>query len=84
MVLPTSFSAGYPVAHDITGNGYPDLLLGGRRKPNPGQPHDSFNHVFWNGPDGLRAGPAGRSLPSKLRATAWRSPTSTATGSRTC
>ena len=53
-VLPTSFSAGYPVAHDITGNGYPDLLLGGG-KPNPGQPHDSFNHVFWNGPDGLRA-----------------------------
>ncbi len=53
-VLPTSFSAGYPVAHDITGNGYPDLLLGGG-KPNPGQPHDSFNHVFWNGPEGLRA-----------------------------
>ena len=54
LVLPTSFGAGHPVAHDITGNGYPDLLLGGG-KPNPGQPHDSFNHVFWNGPDGLRA-----------------------------
>jgi hypothetical protein len=54
LVLPTSFSAGHPVAHDLTGNGYPDLLLGGG-KPNPGQPHDSFNHIFWNGPDGLRA-----------------------------
>ena len=53
-VVPTSFSAGCPMAHDLTGNGYPDLLLGGG-KPNLGQPHDSFNHIFWNGPDGLRA-----------------------------
>ena len=52
--LPTSNISGYPVAHDLTGNGWPDLLLGGG-KPTFGQPHDSFNHIFWNGPEGLRA-----------------------------
>jgi hypothetical protein len=40
-------------AADLTGNGYPDLILGGHN-PTPGQPHDSFVYIYWNGPDGLR------------------------------
>lgn len=40
-------------AADLTGNGYPDLILGGH-SPTPGQPHDSFVYIYWNGPDGLR------------------------------
>ena len=52
LVLPTSWHAGYPLARDLTGNGYPDLILGGG-KANIGVPHDSFIHIFWNGPEGM-------------------------------
>ena len=52
-VLPVSNFSGFPVARDLTGNGYPDLLIGGG-KPTVGAPHDAFTHIFWNGPDGLR------------------------------
>ena len=40
-------------AADFTGNGYPDLILGGHMR-SPQGPHDSFVHIYWNGPDGLR------------------------------
>ncbi len=40
-------------AADLNGNGYPDLIIGGH-EPSHGVPHDSFVHVYWNGPDGLR------------------------------
>lgn len=47
-------------AADLTGNGYPDLIIGGHmpspvgdRMP-PGAPHESFVYVYWNGPDGIR------------------------------
>ncbi|MDP7740723.1 MAG: VCBS repeat-containing protein, partial [Lentisphaeria bacterium] len=37
---------------DLTGNGYPDLILGGH-VPSRGVPHDSFVYIYWNGPEGL-------------------------------
>ena len=37
---------------DLTGNGYPDLILGGH-VPSRGLPHDSFVYIYWNGPEGL-------------------------------
>ena len=40
-------------AADLSGNGYPDLIIGGH-EPSHGVPHDSFVHIYWNGPDGLR------------------------------
>ncbi len=40
-------------AADLNGNGYPDLVIGGH-EPSLGAPHDSFVHIYWNGPDGLR------------------------------
>ena len=40
-------------AADLTGNGYLDLIVGGH-EPSPEGPHDSFAHVYWNGPGGLR------------------------------
>ena len=40
-------------AADLNGNGYPDLIIGGH-EPSHGAPHDSFVHIYWNGPDGLR------------------------------
>ena len=40
-------------AADLNGNGYPDLVIGGH-EPSHGAPHDSFVHIYWNGPDGLR------------------------------
>ncbi|MCY3772964.1 MAG: VCBS repeat-containing protein [Gemmatimonadetes bacterium] len=40
-------------AADLSGNGYPDLVIGGH-EPSIGAPHDSFVHIYWNGPDGLR------------------------------
>ncbi len=52
-VLPVSNFSGFPVARDLTGNGYPDLIIGGG-KPTVGAPHDAFTHIFWNGPAGLR------------------------------
>ncbi|MAG37297.1 MAG: hypothetical protein CL878_13770 [Dehalococcoidia bacterium] len=52
-VLPVSKLAGFPIARDLTGNGYLDLLIGSG-KPTVGAPHDAFTHIFWNGPEGLR------------------------------
>ena len=52
-VLPVSNFSGFPIARDLTGNGYPDLIIGGG-KPTVGAPHDAFTHIFWNGPAGLR------------------------------
>ena len=40
-------------AADFTGNGYLDLVMGGHGPTDEG-PHDSFAHIYWNGPDGLR------------------------------
>ena len=53
LVLPTPGGGGVPMVRDLTGNGYADLLIGGG-KAKPGIAHDSFLHIFWNGPDGLR------------------------------
>ena len=49
---PVSNFSGFPIARDLTGNGYPDLIIGGG-KPTVGAPHDAFTHIFWNGPAGL-------------------------------
>jgi hypothetical protein len=38
---------------DLTGNGYLDLAIGGATRSAHG-PHDSFVHIYWNGPEGLR------------------------------
>jgi len=38
---------------DLTGNGYPDLILNGFT-PSRERSHDSFIYIYWNGPDGLR------------------------------
>ncbi|NUQ62094.1 MAG: VCBS repeat-containing protein [Pirellulales bacterium] len=40
-------------AADLTGSGGLDLILGGHN-PTVGIPHDSFVHLYWNGPAGLR------------------------------
>ena len=40
-------------AADLDGNGYLDLLLGGHARSR-GMPHDSFLHIYFNGPQGLR------------------------------
>ncbi len=40
-------------AADLSGNGFPDLVIGGH-EPSHGAPHDSFVHIYWNGPEGLR------------------------------
>lgn len=46
-------------AADLTGNGYPDLIVGGHTHniyggdTLPHEPHHSFVHIYWNGPDGL-------------------------------
>jgi len=45
--------SGGGIAADLTGNGYPDLVVGGSRPSKTG-PHDSFAYIYWNGPDGLR------------------------------
>lgn len=42
-----------PIACDLTGNGYRDLIVGGHKRSDAG-PHDSFVYIYWNGPDGLR------------------------------
>ena len=42
-----------PMAVDLTGNGYLDLVMAGH-KPSIQGPHDSFVYIYWNGPDGLR------------------------------
>ena len=47
-------------AADLNGNGYPDLIIGTHvETPNTGDlplrnPHHSFIHIYWNGPEGLR------------------------------
>ncbi len=51
--LPISNLAAFPYAADLNGNGWLDLIVGGF-KPTLGAPHDSFTHIFWNGPEGLR------------------------------
>ncbi len=44
---------------DLTGNGYPDLLIGSHTEtPRNGEliahhPHHSYLHIYWNGPDGI-------------------------------
>jgi hypothetical protein len=47
---------------DLTKNGYPDLIIGSHVDlpikgtgylPDNCQPHHSFIHIYWNGPDGL-------------------------------
>ncbi len=46
-------------AADLTKNGYPDLLIGTHTQtPSQGEltphdPHHSFLHIYWNGPEGL-------------------------------
>ncbi len=45
-------------AADFTGNGYPDLVIGGHMRPMSNtdaleEPHDSFAYVYWNGPEGI-------------------------------
>ena len=46
-------------AADLTGNGYPDILIGTHTDTPkngelpPHQPHNSYLHIYWNGPDGL-------------------------------
>ena len=39
-------------AADLSGNGYLDLILGGHI-PDRYRPHDTFLHIYWNGPDGI-------------------------------
>jgi len=41
-----------PIAADLTGNGYRDLIVGGHKRSNTG-PHDSFVYIYWNGPEGI-------------------------------
>jgi hypothetical protein len=42
-----------PVAVDLDGDGYLDLIIGGH-KTLDGVPHTSFVYIYWNGPEGLR------------------------------
>ena len=39
-------------AADLSGNGWLDLIVGGHQ-PSVREPHDSFLHIYWNGPEGL-------------------------------
>ena len=47
-------------AADLTGNGWPDLIIGSHTEtPDAGEilkhePHHSFVHIYWNGPEGLK------------------------------
>ena len=46
-------------AADLTGNGYPDLIIGGHTETpvkgslTPQEPHHSFVYIYWNGPEGI-------------------------------
>ena len=46
-------------AADLNGNGYPDLIIGTHTDTQkngellPHQPHHSYIHIYWNGPEGL-------------------------------
>jgi len=53
--LATYFPTGASAA-DLTGNGYPDLIIGGHTEslPAPNTPHHSFVHIYWNGPEGIK------------------------------
>ena len=45
--------AGGAQGADLTGNGYPDLIIGGGAASLRG-PHSSHVYIYWNGPEGLR------------------------------
>lgn len=40
-------------AADLTGNGYPDLIIAGHT-PQLHGPHDTYACIYWNGPEGIR------------------------------
>lgn len=46
-------------AADLTGNGYPDVIIGTHTETpragelTPHHPHHSYVHIYWNGPEGL-------------------------------
>ncbi len=44
-------------AADLDGNGYPELIVGGHRDAAQSNqqenPHQSFVHIYWNGPEGI-------------------------------
>ena len=47
--------SGMAEAADLTGNGYLDMIVaGGSTHGFNDAPHNSFVHIYWNGPDGLR------------------------------
>ena len=55
--LAAHFASGVRTA-DLDGNGYPEAIFGGHTVWASGaepdrQPHHSYLHVYWNGPDGL-------------------------------
>ncbi|MBQ6470997.1 MAG: VCBS repeat-containing protein, partial [Victivallales bacterium] len=49
----------FATAADLNGNGWPDLIVGGHTETPkkgellPHQPHVSWLHIYWNGPEGL-------------------------------
>ncbi len=47
-------------AADLTGNGYPDVIIGGHTETpkadgylTTGMPHHSYVNIYWNGPEGI-------------------------------
>ena len=54
MTLATYSPIGATAA-DLTKNGYPDIIIGCHTdtSPKPHDPHHSFVHIYWNGPEGL-------------------------------
>ena len=52
-LFPLNGNHGTPLARDLTGNGYLDLLIGGG-KPRMNVPHESFIDIYWNGPEGMQ------------------------------
>jgi len=43
-------------AADLTKNGYPDVIIGSHSETwgPANSPHNSFIHIYWNGPDGIK------------------------------